>query len=56
MLTYNLDESDINGFINPLPGKKEHSIVIFETEEGGTGVLKSLLNTSTICLMEIIII
>ncbi len=47
MLTYNLDESDINGFINPLPGKKEHSIVIFETEEGGTGVLKSLLNTST---------
>jgi len=47
MLTYNLDESDINGFINPLPGKKVHSIVIFETEEGGTGVLKSLLNTST---------
>ncbi len=47
MLTYNLDESDINGFINPIPGKKEHSIVIFETEEGGTGVLKSLLNTST---------
>ncbi len=47
MLTYNLDESDINGFINPIHGKKEHSIVIFETEEGGTGVLKSLLNTST---------
>ena len=46
MLTYNLDESELNSFINPLPGKNEQSIIIFETEEGGTGVLKSLLDTS----------
>ncbi|MHA1684752.1 MAG: DEAD/DEAH box helicase [Promethearchaeota archaeon] len=44
LLTYNLDESEINGFINPLPGQKENLIVVFETEDGGTGVLKSLLN------------
>ncbi|KKK79486.1 hypothetical protein LCGC14_2833020, partial [marine sediment metagenome] len=46
MLTYNLEESEISSFLNPVPGKNEQSIVIFETEEGGTGVLKSLLNTS----------
>ncbi|MEJ2277386.1 MAG: helicase C-terminal domain-containing protein [Candidatus Lokiarchaeota archaeon] len=47
MLTYNLDDSELNGFINPLPGKEEQSVVIFETEDGGTGILKSLLDTST---------
>ncbi|MHA1843404.1 MAG: DEAD/DEAH box helicase [Promethearchaeota archaeon] len=48
-LTYNLDESEINGFINPLPDSDnmEQSIVIFETQEGGSGVLKSLLNSTT---------
>ena len=46
-LTYNLDDSELNGFINPISGKEEQSIVIFETEEGGTGVLKSLLDIST---------
>ncbi len=46
MLTYNLEESEISSFLNPVPGKNNQSIVIFETEEGGTGVLKSLLNTS----------
>ncbi|MHA1271491.1 MAG: DEAD/DEAH box helicase [Candidatus Helarchaeota archaeon] len=49
ILTYNLDESEINGFINPLPDSEnmEQSIVIFETQEGGSGVLKSLLNPAT---------
>ncbi|MBN1215717.1 MAG: DEAD/DEAH box helicase [Candidatus Lokiarchaeota archaeon] len=47
MLTYNLDESELMGFLNPLPGKQEQSIIIFETEEGGTGVLKSLLDILT---------
>lgn len=47
ILTYNLDESELNSFLNPLPGKQEQSIIIFETEEGGTGVLKSLLDLST---------
>ncbi|MHA1380687.1 MAG: helicase-related protein, partial [Candidatus Helarchaeota archaeon] len=46
ILTYNLDESEIYGFINPIPDKQEQSIVIFETEEGGSGVLKSLLDPS----------
>ncbi|MHA1426726.1 MAG: DEAD/DEAH box helicase [Candidatus Helarchaeota archaeon] len=44
ILTYNLDESEIYGFINPIPGKEEQAIVIFETEEGGAGILKSLLD------------
>ena len=33
MLTYNLEESEISSFLNPIPGKNEQSIVIFETEE-----------------------
>ncbi|MBD3211384.1 MAG: DUF1998 domain-containing protein, partial [Candidatus Lokiarchaeota archaeon] len=48
ILTYNLDESEIETFINPVLGKEEQSIVVFETEEGGTGILKSLLNPSTV--------
>ncbi|MHA1338826.1 MAG: DEAD/DEAH box helicase [Promethearchaeota archaeon] len=47
ILTYNLDESEINGFIKPIHGSENFSIVIFETEDGGTGILKSLLNTNT---------
>ncbi|MHA1251090.1 MAG: DEAD/DEAH box helicase [Candidatus Helarchaeota archaeon] len=47
ILTYNLDDSELNGFVNPIPNEEEYSIVIFETEEGGTGTLKSLLDTST---------
>ena len=47
LLTYNLDESELKGFINPIPGLEEQSIIIFETETGGTGVLKSLLDIST---------
>lgn len=44
ILTYNLDESEIQGFINPLPDQREQTIIVFETEEGGSGVLKSLLD------------
>ncbi len=35
----------MNGFINPRPGLEEQSIIIFETESGGIGVLKSLLDS-----------
>ena len=44
VLTYNLEENEIQGFLNPIPGKAEQQIVIFESEEGGTGVMRSLLN------------
>lgn len=44
MLTFNINESEIGGFINPRPGYLEQSIVIYETDEGGIGVLKSLID------------
>ena len=47
LLTYNLEESELEGFINPLPETDELQIVIFETEEGGTGTLKSLFDITT---------
>ncbi|MHA1371201.1 MAG: DUF1998 domain-containing protein, partial [Promethearchaeota archaeon] len=45
LLTYNLEESEIEGFIQESANDEgEKIIVIFETEDGGTGVLKSLIN------------
>ncbi|MHA1728908.1 MAG: helicase-related protein, partial [Promethearchaeota archaeon] len=48
MLTYNLDDSELIGFLRPLPGTTEQEIVLFETEEGGAGILQSLLDPMTI--------
>lgn len=45
ILSFNLGDSEILGFLRPLPGSEYFSIIIFEKEEGGTGILKSLLNT-----------
>jgi hypothetical protein len=47
ILTYNLDESELEAFLKPIPGAAEQSIVIYETEEGGSGVLNSLLDQTT---------
>lgn len=44
MLTFNIEESEIDGFLNPRPGDKAQDIVVYETEEGGTGVLKALID------------
>jgi superfamily II DNA/RNA helicase len=47
LLTYNLDESELEAFLKPNPGGPTQSIIIYETEEGGTGVLNSLLDPTT---------
>jgi len=47
LLTYNLEESELDCFLNPLPETSNMQIVIFETEEGGTGILKSLFDAQT---------
>ena len=47
LLTYNLTDDEISGFVNPNkddPDSPNKSLIIYETDEGGTGVIKSLLN------------
>ncbi|UYP44196.1 ATP-dependent RNA helicase SrmB [Candidatus Lokiarchaeum ossiferum] len=44
LITFNLGENEIMRFLRPQQGTDNFSIVIFEKEEGGTGILKSLLN------------
>ncbi len=43
LLTFNLTERELGGFILPKPNSNDHDVIIFEAEEGGTGVLKSLI-------------
>ena len=46
LLTYNLTDDEIAGFVNPDSkdlNSSNKSIIIYETDEGGTGVVKSLL-------------
>jgi len=43
MVAFNLDESELDGFLAPGPGKETpYRIVIYETSAGGSGVLASL--------------
>jgi very-short-patch-repair endonuclease len=43
MVAFNLDESELDGFLAPGPGKEApYRIVIYETSVGGSGVLASL--------------
>jgi superfamily II DNA/RNA helicase/ribosomal protein L37AE/L43A len=42
----NLDENEIDGFVKPNPDENHtHSIIIYETFEGGIGALQTLLKT-----------
>ena len=45
-VTLDIDENEVNGFIKPDPNRPgEFSIIIYETAEGGAGVVKSLTST-----------
>ena len=44
LLTFNIDERELGGIILPIPDNNESKIVIYETEEGGIGALKALIN------------
>ncbi|QEE14482.1 DEAD/DEAH box helicase [Promethearchaeum syntrophicum] len=44
LTSFNLSERELGGFILPIPNSNEKHIVIYESEEGGMGVLKSLIH------------
>lgn len=43
LLTFNMSERELGGIILSVPDSNEYFIVIYETEEGGIGVLKALI-------------
>jgi len=46
LLTFNMSERELGGIILPIPDSKESVIIIYETEEGGIGALKSLFSNT----------
>nr|MDO8113472.1 DEAD/DEAH box helicase [Candidatus Sigynarchaeota archaeon] len=43
-LAFNMSERELGGILTPIPDSKENYIIIYETEDGGVGVLKSLVS------------
>ena len=46
LLTFNMSERELGGILLPIPDSKESVIIIYETEEGGIGALKSLFSNN----------
>ncbi|MGY5881821.1 MAG: Zn-binding domain-containing protein, partial [Candidatus Thorarchaeota archaeon] len=44
LLAFSLDDDEVDAFLTPVPGEDAQQIVLFETDEGGVGVLSSLLD------------